>query len=175
MLIFSFYPWIKLKHEKHISVKKKIIHSLSKLLKQGLSPVKLSLVIALGITLSIFPVLGTTTLICTFVSILFNLNLPAIQLANYAAFPLQVILFFPFLKLGETVSKVSLDPISKVQLISSFDEGFFYAIEKLSYYLIVACLGWALAIIPIFCILYFFLCAILKKYESFLVQLNVSQ
>ncbi len=175
MLIFSFDPRIKLKHEKHISVKKKIIHSLSKLLKQGLSPVKLSLVIALGITLSIFPVLGTTTLICTFVSILFNLNLPAIQLANYAAFPLQVILFFPFLKLGETVSKVSLDPISKVQLISSFDEGFFYAIEKLSYYLIVACLGWALAIIPIFCILYFFLCAILKKYESFLVRLNASQ
>ena len=156
-------------------MKTKIIHSLSRLLRQGLSPVKLSLVIALGITLSIFPVLGTTTLICTFVSLLFNLNLPAMQLANYAAFPLQVILFFPFLKLGETVSKVSLDPLSKVQLISAFDEGFFYAIEKLSYYLMVACLGWALAIIPIFCILYFFLCTILKKYESFLVRLNVSQ
>ncbi|MDC0205982.1 DUF2062 domain-containing protein [Nitrospinae bacterium] len=151
-------------------MKTKIIHSLSRLLRQGLSPVKLSLVIALGITLSIFPVLGTTTLICTFISLLFNLNLPAMQLANYAAFPLQVILFFPFLKLGETVSKVSLDPLSKVQLISAFDEGFFYAIEKLSYYLMVACLGWALAIIPIFCILYFFLCTILKKYESFLVR-----
>ena len=156
-------------------MKTKIIHSLSRLLRQGLSPVKLSLVIALGITLSIFPVLGTTTLICTFVSLIFNLNLPAMQLANYAAFPLQVILFFPFLKLGETVSKVSLDPLSKVQLISAFDEGFFYAIEKLSYYLMVACLGWALAIIPIFCILYFFLCTILKKYESFLVRLNISQ
>ena len=138
-------------------MKTKIIHSLSKLLRQGLSPVKLSLVIALGITLSIFPVLGTTTLICTFVSLLFNLNLPAMQLANYAAFPLQVILFFPFLKLGETVSKVSLDPLSKVQLISAFDEGFFYAIEKFSHYLIVACLGWALAIIPMFCILYFYI------------------
>ena len=97
------------------------------------------------------------------------------QLANYAAFPQQVILFFPFLKLGETVSKGSLDPLSKVQLISAFDEGFFYAIEKLSHYLIVACLGWALAITPIFCILYFFLCTILKKYESFLVRLNISQ
>ena len=164
-----------MEHEKHVNMKTKIIHSLSRLLRQGLSPVKLSLVIALGITLSIFPVLGTTTLICTFISLLFNLNLPAMQLANYAAFPLQVILFFPFLKLGETVSKVSLDPLSKVQLISAFDEGFFYAIEKLSYYLMVACLGWALAIIPIFCILYFFLCTILKKYESFLVRLNVSQ
>ena len=136
---------------------------------------KLSLVIALGITLSIFPVLGTTTLICTFVSLLFNLNLPAMQLANYAAFPLQVILFFPFLKLGETVSKVSLDPLSKVQLISAFDDGFFCAIEKLSYYLIVACLGWFLVIIPIFFILYLFLCAILKKYEPFLIRFNISE
>jgi len=156
-------------------VKTKIIRSLSKLLKQGLSPVKLSLVIALGITLSIFPVLGTTTLICTLVSILFNLNLPAMQLANYAAFPLQVILFFPFLKLGETISKVSLDSLSKVQLISNFDEGFFFAVEKLSHYLIVACLGWSLAIIPIFFILYFFLSLILKKYEPFLVRLNISK
>jgi len=97
------------------------------------------------------------------------------QLANYAAFPLQVILFFPFLKLGETISKVSLDSLSKVQLISNFDEGFFFAVEKLSHYLIVACLGWSLAIIPIFFILYFFLSLILKKYEPFLVRLNISK
>ena len=149
-------------------MKKKLFQSLSKLLKQGLSPVKLSLVVALGITLSIFPVLGTTTLICTLVSIFFNLNLPAMQLANYAAFPFQIILFFPFLKLGETVSKVSLDPLSKIQLISTFDEGIFYAIEKLSNYLLVACLGWSLAVLPIYIILYFLMSSLLKKFEPFL-------
>jgi uncharacterized protein (DUF2062 family) len=149
-------------------VKKKLFQSLSKLLKQGLSPAKLSLVVALGITLSIFPVLGTTTLICTLVSIFFNLNLPAMQLANYAAFPFQIILFFPFLKLGETVSKVSLDPLSKIQLISTFDEGIFYAIEKLSNYLLVACLGWSLAVLPIYIILYFLISSLLKKFEPFL-------
>jgi len=149
-------------------MKKKLFQSLSKLLKQGLSPAKLSLVVALGITLSIFPVLGTTTLICTLVSIFFNLNLPAMQLANYAAFPLQIILFFPFLKLGETVSKVSLDPLSKIQLISTFDEGIFYAIEKLSNYLLVACLGWSLAVLPIYIILYFLISSLLKKFEPFL-------
>jgi len=149
-------------------VKKKLFQSLSKLLKQGLSPAKLSLVVALGITLSIFPVLGTTTLICTFVSIFFNLNLPAMQLANYSAFPFQIILFFPFLKLGETVSKVSLDPLSKIQLISTFDEGIFYAIEKLSNYLLVACLGWSLAVLPIYIILYFLISSLLKKFEPFL-------
>jgi uncharacterized protein (DUF2062 family) len=152
----------------YISVKRKIIQSLSKLLKQGLSPVKLSLVVALGITLSIFPILGTTTLICTLVSLSFNLNLPAMQLANYAAFPLQVILFFPFLKLGEIVSKVSLDPLSKIQLISAFDVGIFYAFEKLSHYLLVACLGWSLAVLPIYIILYFLIFSLLKKFEPFL-------
>jgi uncharacterized protein (DUF2062 family) len=152
-------------------VKKKLFQSLSKLLKQGLSPAKLSLVVALGITLSIFPVLGTTTLICALVSIFFNLNLPAMQLANYAAFPLQIILFFPFLKLGETVSKVSLDPLSKIQLISTFDEGIFYAIEKLSNYLLVACLGWSLAVLPIYIILYFIMSSLLKKFEPFLARL----
>ena len=151
-------------------MKKKFIQSLSKLLKQGLSPVKLSLVVALGITLSIFPVLGTTTLICTLVSIFFNLNLPAMQLANYAAFPFQIILFFPFLKLGETVSKVSLDPLSKIQLISTFDEGIFYAIEKLSNYLLVACLGWSLAVLPIYIILYFLISSLIKKFEPFLAR-----
>jgi uncharacterized protein (DUF2062 family) len=152
-------------------VRNKIFQSLSNLLKQGLSPAKLSLVVALGITLSIFPVLGTTTLICTLVSIFFNLNLPAMQLANYAAFPLQIILFFPFLKLGETVSKVSLDPLSKIQLISTFDEGIFYAIEKLSNYLLVACLGWSLAVLPIYIILYFLMFSLLKKFKPFLARL----
>ena len=152
-------------------MKNKLFQSLSKLLKQGLSPAKLSLVVALGITLSIFPVLGTTTLICTLVSIFFNLNLPAMQLANYAAFPFQIILFFPFLKLGETVSKVSLDPLSKIQLISTFDEGIFYAIEKLSNYLLVACLGWSLAVLPIYIILYFLMSSLLKKFEPFLASL----
>ena len=82
--------------KKFFNFKNNVALSLSKLLKQGLSPFKLALVIALGITLSVFPILGTTTVICTLVALLFHLNLPAIQLANYAAFPLQVILFFPF-------------------------------------------------------------------------------
>ncbi|MBT3514208.1 MAG: DUF2062 domain-containing protein [Nitrospina sp.] len=155
---------------KAIKFNNKIFLSLSKLLKQGLSPVKLSLVIALGITLSVFPILGTTTLICTFIALLFHLNLPAIQLANYAAFPLQVILFFPFLKLGKIISQVSLAPISKTQLIATFEEGFFYAIQELSHYLIISCLGWLLASVPIFIILFFCLWAILKNYRPILVM-----
>ena len=146
-----------------INWKIKIIDTVSNLLRQGLSPKKLSIVISLGVSISIFPILGATTLFCTAISILFKLNLPAIQLANYAAFPLQIILFFPFLKIGEKVSKVSLDPLSQVHLIATFDEGFFQAIIILFDYLMIACLGWVLIIIPIFIILYFPILAILNK------------
>ena len=133
-----------------INWKIKIISTVSNLLKQGLSPKKLSMVISLGVAISVFPVLGATTIFCTAVSILFRLNLPAIQLANYAAFPLQIILFFPFLKIGEKVSKVSLDPLSQAHLIDTFDEGFIQAIIILFDYLMIACLGWVLIIFPRF-------------------------
>jgi uncharacterized protein (DUF2062 family) len=150
---------------KIVNIKDKIVFSFYKLLKQGLSPIKLALVIALGMTLSVFPVLGVTTLICTLVALLFHLNLPAIQFANYAAFPFQVILFFPFLKLGKSVSQASLAPLSKVQLIATFEEGFFYAIQELSQYLIIACLGWVLVSIPIFIIFFYLLWVFLKNYR----------
>ena len=130
------------------TLREKIVSPLSSLLKQRLSPTKLALVIALGIVLSIFALLGTTTLICSLVAILFQLNIAAIQIANYVAFPLQIVLFIPFLKLGETLSGISLDPISKDQLISTFQEGFFQAISELTWYLLVSCLGWSVAILP---------------------------
>ena len=158
-----------------INWKIKIIDTVSNLLRQGLSPKKLSIVISLGVSISIFPVLGATTLFCTAISILFKLNLPAIQLANYAAFPLQIILFFPFLKIGEKVSKISLDPLSQVHLTATFDEGFFQAIIILFDYLMIACLGWVLIIIPIFIILYFPILAILNKYEPILVKLGINK
>ena len=158
-----------------INWKIKIISTVSNLLKQGLSPKKLSMVISLGVAISVFPVLGATTIFCTAVSILFRLNLPAIQLANYAAFPLQIILFFPFLKIGEKVSKVSLDPLSQAHLIDTFDEGFIQAIIILFDYLMIACLGWVLIIIPIFFILNFSILAILKKYEPILIKLGINK
>ena len=148
------------------TLREKIVSPLSSLLKQGLSPTKLALVIALGVVLSIFPLLGTTTLICSLVAILFQLNIAAIQIANYAAFPLQIVLFIPFLKLGETLSGISLDPISKDQLISTFQEGFFQAISELTWYLLVACLGWSAAILPMFIILFLCLSIIIKKYKA---------
>ena len=71
------------------------------LIKQGISFKKMALSIALGTTIGIFPVLGTTTLLGAIGAFALRLNLPAIQIFNYLVYPLQIGLIIPFYKLGD--------------------------------------------------------------------------
>lgn len=69
-------------------------------LLQGISPRRLALTLALGFTIGCIPVIGVPTALCLVVAFGLRLNIPAIQAANYAAMPLQVVLIFPFLRMG---------------------------------------------------------------------------
>lgn len=69
-------------------------------LRQGLSPERLAWTVASGLALGIFPVLGSTTLLCAGVAQAARLNQPAIHLVNQAVYPLQLLLLVPFMKLG---------------------------------------------------------------------------
>ena len=53
------------------------------LLRQGLTPEKIALGIAVGMTLSTFPELGSTTLLCITAAAVFGLNLPAMQIVSW--------------------------------------------------------------------------------------------
>lgn len=69
-------------------------------LRQGTSPHRLALTLALGFAIGCIPVLGLPTALCALLALTLRLNLPAIQAANYAAMPLQLVLIAPFLRLG---------------------------------------------------------------------------
>jgi uncharacterized protein (DUF2062 family) len=69
-------------------------------LRQGISPRRLALTLALGFAIGCIPVIGIPTALCLLVALGLRLNVPAIQAANYAAMPLQVALIFPFVRLG---------------------------------------------------------------------------
>ncbi len=56
-------------------------------LTQGITPHKIALTIAVGSAFAIFPILGTTTLLCFLVAIALRLNQPIIQLINQALWP----------------------------------------------------------------------------------------
>lgn len=69
-------------------------------LRQGISPRRLALTLALGFTIGCVPVVGAPTVLCATLALALGLNMPAIQAANYIAMPFQLILIVPFLRLG---------------------------------------------------------------------------
>jgi len=82
---------------------RKLLLPIVDLLRQGITPEKIALSLAIGICLGVFPVIGSTTILCTLAAIVFRLNLPAIQLVNYFVYPLQLVLLIPFIRFGEVL------------------------------------------------------------------------
>ena len=81
--------------------RRRLARPIIELLRQGVTPEKMALSLALGVALGVFPVLGTTTALCALVAFIWRLNLPAIQIVNYFVYPLQIALLIPFFRLGE--------------------------------------------------------------------------
>ena len=77
-----------------------IKHNAAVSMRQGISPRRLALTLALGFAIGCIPVLGIPTVICAALALALRLNLPAIQAANYAAMPLQLMLIVPFVRMG---------------------------------------------------------------------------
>ncbi|MEK6476425.1 DUF2062 domain-containing protein [Catalinimonas sp. 4WD22] len=73
------------------------------LLRQGMSAKKLSLTISLGVVLGIIPVFGFVTAVCAAIAAWWRLNIPLALAVLYAVMPLQIILFVPFIRLGELI------------------------------------------------------------------------
>jgi uncharacterized protein (DUF2062 family) len=59
-------------------------------LTQGLTPHKIALTVAIGSSIAMFPLLGTTTILCLLVGIVMKLNQPIIQAVNYACTPIHI-------------------------------------------------------------------------------------
>lgn len=93
-------------------------------LKQGITPEKIALTLALGGVLGIFPILGATTLLCLVAGVWLRLNQPIIQLVNYLVYPVQVALLIPFYRAGEWLFRSPPVPILDVaDLIARFGAG----------------------------------------------------
>jgi len=69
-------------------------------LRQGISPRRLALTLALGFAIGCIPVVGIPMPLCFVLALALRLNLPAIQAANFVAWPAQLVLIVPFVHLG---------------------------------------------------------------------------
>lgn len=60
----------------------------------------MALALAIGVTVGIIPLLGVTTILCTVIALRLKLNMAFLQLVNYVAYPVQLLLYIPFLRIG---------------------------------------------------------------------------
>jgi uncharacterized protein (DUF2062 family) len=87
-------------------------------LRQGVTPRRLALTLALGCAIGCIPVVGIPTLLCGGLALALRLNQPAIQAANYAVMPAQIGLILPFVRLGGWLFSSPARPqISATQLL----------------------------------------------------------
>jgi uncharacterized protein (DUF2062 family) len=108
----------------------------------GLSPHKIALIVAVGLVLGAFPVYGCPTILCGLAAVALRLNLPAIQLVNQVATPVQFALLVPFTRTGSW--------------IFGFRAGFGGAVWN-------AVAGWACISVPMGVLLYFTLGYVLRR------------
>ena len=101
-------------------VNRRLLQPLKKLLTQGITPDKIALSLALGAVLAVFPVLGSTTLLCALAAVVLRLNLPALQLVNFLMYPVQLALVVPFMRAGARLFRAPQLPFSLVQMLAMF-------------------------------------------------------
>ena len=119
-----------------------LVDPILELLRQGVTPDKIALSLAFGLGLGIFPVLGVSTVLCTVVAIVLRLNLPAIQLVNYLASPVQLLLIIPFVRVGEHVLRLAPQPLSVTEGFRLLATGVVHAVMVLWDAIVHAALGW---------------------------------
>jgi uncharacterized protein (DUF2062 family) len=89
------------------------------LLRVGASPRKLAWSMAIGFAIGINPLLGSTTLVSLLAAFLFRLNLVASQIANHIVYPLQLLLFFVFIRLGDHLFHTGRMPMGRKAILEA--------------------------------------------------------
>ena len=142
---------------------RRLVQPVVALLTQGITPEKIALSLAIGIVLGIFPVLGSTTLLCAAAAIVFRLNLPAIQLINYFVYPLQLILIVPFIRAGEFLFRAQPLQLSLAQMLAMARADLPHAISALWVAALHAVSAWLLVGPVMIFVLYFLLSHLVRR------------
>lgn len=95
---------------------RRVIDPVLHLLRTGCTPREMAWSLAVGFAIGINPLLGSTTLLGLAVAFLLRLNLIASQLVVHLVYPLQLALFFVFLRLGDRFFHTGPLPLTHEQL-----------------------------------------------------------
>jgi uncharacterized protein (DUF2062 family) len=123
---------------------RRLLEPLLTLLRQGVSPRRLALCVAIAIVVGNIPVLGVSTVICTLIALVFRLNLPTIQLVQATMAPTQILLIIPFVRLGEWITQAPPQAVSIKAALGLMSQGVWHAVVVLRDAIFHAGLAWCL-------------------------------
>ena len=145
--------------------RRRLIEPFLGLLKQGVAPDKLALSLALGVAIGLIPILGLSTGLCALTALLLRLNMPAIQLVNYALSPLQLLLIIPAVRFGEYLTGAPAFPITIAAGMEIIAQGPLHAIETLWDAIVHAALAWIVLAPPVTLVVFLGLRPLLTRYQ----------
>jgi uncharacterized protein (DUF2062 family) len=125
-------------------LRRRILAPVLSLLRQGVSPSRLALCVSIGIVVGNIPILGVSTILCSFIALLFGLNLPAIQIVQAAMAPTQILLIIPFVRLGEWILRDPPQPLSIQAAVQILARGVWQAVQSLWSAIVHAGIAWIL-------------------------------
>lgn len=125
-------------------IRRRIADPLLALLTQGVAPDRLALSVAVGIVVGNVPILGISTVLCAAIALLFGLNLVAIQIAQAAMAPTQLLLIIPFVRLGEWLLRAPPQALSLHADLALITGGVGHAIAVLWRAMLHGGLAWLL-------------------------------
>jgi uncharacterized protein (DUF2062 family) len=82
---------------------KRVVQPVLELLRIGATPHGLAWALAVGVVVGVNPLLGSTTLIALALAGCFRLNVVASQIGNHVVYPLELLLFPVWVKLGSLI------------------------------------------------------------------------
>ncbi len=136
------------------------------LLTQGITPEKIALSLAVGLVLGVFPILGSTTLLCALAAVVFKLNLPAIQLVNYLVYPLQFVFLVPLIRIGEALYRAAPLQMTLAQMLAMARADLPHAISVLWLAGVHAMSAWFLIGPPLIFLFYVLLARALRRFAA---------
>jgi uncharacterized protein (DUF2062 family) len=124
-------------------------------LTQGVSPEKIALTLALGSALALFPILGTTTLLCLAAGIALSLNQAILQGINALCGFIWIPLLVAFVRLGDLLTHHPSSGVDFTRMFSLFRQhpGEFF--QRFGVTALHGILGWCVAAVLWIPLIYF--------------------
>lgn len=140
-----------------------IVRPILNQLKQGTSPKELAWTIALGTTLGIFPIMGSTSLVCFIAGYFFKLNQAILHLFKSLTYPIHLAMILVYIRLGQKLNGVPLLKLSIPEMMGQFKDDPAQFARDFGMAALYGIEAWAISAIFLIPLLYFISLPLLQK------------